>query len=285
MPTPLRAASLAAWGSAYLNGAVALQTAVRRIEGDDEPHLVVHGSFGPPDELAEALTELRAEGVAGLRLALPAPGDLLGLVGPPAVNQHVVAAGEAAIAVRPSGARTRTPTRSRVVSRAIPGEGVVEDASAPAVPAFLPEVAAFGPPDDQGHCVTWRVWPSSPATPDVPDVAQAERELAAAMREATDALSAALVVRAPGEAAEVAQRLRRWDGPLMPDVAGGRAESLAQRAVQVASIVEAARAEDGQPLTAHSAAVRAAALAPLERAARRALVAAVGACCPEVALR
>jgi hypothetical protein len=261
MPTPLRAASLAAWGTAFLNGSVPLEAAVRAIEDDDEPHLVVLGALGSPDELADALTRLRTEGVVALRLCLPAPGDPLGLVGPPTLNHHVLAAGEAAIAVDPR---------------------VGSDAT---VAAFVPDISAFGTPDDQGNCVTWRMWPSSAAQPDVPGVAQADRELTDAVREATAVLSGALLGSWSSDAANVAERLRGSNRTLLPDVAGARAESLAQRAVQVAAIVEAARADDGGAVTAHSAAVRAASLAPLDRAARRALVAAVAASCRDAVLR
>lgn len=262
MPTPLRAASLAAWGSAFLAGAVTLEEAVRAVEGEDEPHLVVLGSLGAPGELAETLIDLRSDGFTGLRLALPAPGDPLGLVGPPEVNQHVLAAGEAAVAVGPgSGARLGTAAGS--------------------VPALVPAVSTFGPPGDQGHCVTWRVWTSSPATPDLTPLSQAQRELADAMREATAALSQTSTTWRAADAAGTARRLRRWSGEVLPSAAGPRAEALAQRALQVAAIVDAARADDGGTLTAHSAAVRAGCLAALDRAARRGLVAAVAACCRE----
>ena len=99
MPTPLRAALLASWGTAYLLGAEPLESAVAAVEGDDEPHLVVSDPLGGPDELAEALVAMRAEGLAGLRLALPVPGDLVGLAGPPSFNQAVLAVGEAAIGI------------------------------------------------------------------------------------------------------------------------------------------------------------------------------------------
>lgn len=255
MPTPLRAALLASWGSAFLAGSVALEKAVRAVEGDDEPHLVVEG-FAPPDELAGALPELRAQGVLALRLALPAPGDLLGLTGPAELNRAAMAAGEAVI-------------------------GVLAAQSGPdaTVPALVPEVSAFGSPGDMGHCVTWRRANASSVTPDVPGLAQADRDLAHAMREATAALSSVTLSSWASDAATVAQRLRGHPRPLLlPDVADPRAEALAQRSLRVAAIVEAARADDGGALTAHSAQVRAGALAPLDRAARRGLVAAVSAC-------
>ena len=258
MPTPLRAALLAAWGSAYLQGSTSLDTAVRAIEDDDEPHLVVRDVFASPDELADALAGLRDEGVVAMRLALPAPGDLLGLTGPPEVNRDVLAAGEAAVA--------------------IPAPGSQVGSVATTVPAFVPDVRAFGTPGDQGHCVTWRVSQATAALPDVPSLAQADRELAQTMGEAAELLATVTVVSS-GDARDVARRLRGSSrSVLLPSVAGPRAESLVHRATTIVDMLEAARSDDGAALTAHSAAIRAAALAPLDRAARRALVAAVAAC-------
>ena len=42
-----------------------------------------------------ALGELRRLGASGCSLALPAPGDPLGLAGPPAFNAEALEAGEA----------------------------------------------------------------------------------------------------------------------------------------------------------------------------------------------
>lgn len=254
MPTPLRAALLAAWGTAYLQRAVSIDVAVVEIERADEPHLVVSDPLATPEELAEALDGLLARGVAGLRLALPAPGDLLGLSGPPAVNQAALAAGEAAIGV--------------------PGAGVSLDS----LPAFVPDVTAFGSPGDQGHCVTWREMPSSAATPDVPTLAQADRDLREAVRDATDLLTRLGVSSWAAEGRETAGRLRSGrPRPLLPEVAGARAEAVAQRALQVLAITEAARADDSGAVTAFAVQSRRAALAPLDRVGRRALLAAAGA--------
>ncbi len=262
MPSPLRAALLASWATAFLQGSAPLEQAVRAIEADDEPHLVVEAPMGAPDELGDILTSLRIEGLSGLRLALPVSGDPLGLTGPPEVNRAVLAVGEAAIGVAAPARPVRTT-----------------------VPALVPDVRAFGSPSDQGHCVTWRVSQASTVPPDVPGLAQADRDLTTAMRETTQALSSVTIASWSSDAGDVAQRLRGSTQPLLlPQVAGPRAESLAQRAVRVSLIVDAARADDAGTLTAHSAALRAASLAPLDRAARRALVAAVGAC-HELAMR
>jgi len=256
MPTPVRAALLASWGTAFLQGAARLEESVRAIEADDEPHLVLAAPMADPQELADVLEELRADGLTGLRLALPVPGDLLGLTGPPALNQAALAAGEAAIGI---GAPT-------------PSAGT-------ALPALVPDVRVFGSPGDQGYCVTWRLSEASGRHPDVPDLAQADRDLVTAMRETTETLSRVAGSSWASDAGDMARQLRGSPQPLLlPGGAGPRAESLAQRALRVSRIVDAARTDEGGTLTAHSAAVRSASLGPLERAARRALVAAVGAC-------
>lgn len=254
MPTPLRAALFAAWGTAYLQHMVSLDQAVAEIERTDEPHLVVTDPLASPEELDESLDGLRARGLAGLRLALPAPGDLLGLTGPPTVNQAALAAGEAVIGVLAAG---------RV---------------ADSLPAFVPDVTTFGTPGDQGHCVTWREMPSSLAAPDVPSLAQADRELREAVRESTDMLARLGAASWATDSRAVAGRLRAsWPRVLLPQVAGARAEGVAQRALQVLAITEAARADDGGAVTSFAVQSRHAALAPLDRAGRRALLAATAA--------
>ncbi len=252
MPTPTRAARLAVWGTAFLRDDAPLDHVVAAVEGGDEPHLVCCG-MSAPDELAEALDDLRAAGVAGLRLALPAPGDLLGLTGPPDVNTAVLVAGEAAVALPTPGS-----------------DGVA---------LLVPSVTAFGPPGDQGHCVTWRTLRAAAALPDLPSLSEADRTLRTTMAEATDRLRR--LDAAPwGGGAENAAAARHRRGVTMPTSADPRAMALADQALAVLTLVEVARRDDGGAVSAHTAAARAAVLGPLERAARRALVAA---CTPSMA--
>ncbi|MFC6897137.1 hypothetical protein ACFQGX_17260 [Nonomuraea dietziae] len=84
---------LVAWGNAWLSGHVGLDEAVDQVEKLSGPALV--GSL----PLRRYLAELRVDGLSELRLALPAPGDPLGLSGPPAFNAAALEAGEAVIAV------------------------------------------------------------------------------------------------------------------------------------------------------------------------------------------
>lgn len=253
MPTPTRAALLAAWGTAVLQGGADVDEAVAAVERSDEAHLVCHGLDGP-EELAETLTGLREQGLVGLRLSLPAPGDLIGLRGPAEVNRAALAAGEAVLGVR----RRQDPAEA-------------------AVPALVPAVTTFGPAGDQGHCVTWRLLAAVGAPWDGPSVAEADRALREVLREGTTALQRLAVAGGRSGAAR-AQALRRDRAPLrLPGDLDPRADALAERALAVLDVVAAAREDDGGSVTAHAAGARLAALVPLERAARRALVAACGA--------
>lgn len=253
MPTPTRAALLAAWGTAVLQGGVDVDEAVAAVERRDEAHLVCRG-MDSPEELAETLTGLREQGLVGLRLVLPAPGDLLGLRGPAEVNRAALAAGEAVLGVRRW-----------------------QDGPEAAVPALVPAVTTFGPAGDEGHCVTWRVLPAVGAPWDGPSVADADRALREVLRDSTDALQRLAVAGGPAGAAR-AQALRQVRAPLrLPADVDPRADALAERALAVLDVVAAAREDDGGSVTAHAAGARLAALVPLERAARQALVAACGA--------
>lgn len=255
VPTPLRAALLAAWGTAFLQGVSVVDEAVAEVEGADEPHLVVTDTIGSPDELAEGLAAMAERGVTGLRLALPAPGDLLGLLGPASFNAAALSAGEAVIAV---------------------------DASAPgghSVLALVPNVTTFGTPGDQGHCVTWRTMMAAAGRPDVPTVAEADRELRDVMRASTEALSSFGITSWASDARETASQLRAGTRRVaLPSVAGPRAETLLHRSLTVLAISDASRSDTGASLTSFAAEARLSALIPLERAARRGLVAAAGAC-------
>jgi hypothetical protein len=252
VPIPTRAARLAAWGTAYLRGHVPLDQALTAVEADDEPHLVCRG-MAAPDELGETLGELQDAGAGGLRLALPAPGDPLGLTGPAEVNREALRVGEAVLALPAPGATT--------------------------VPVLVPDVTPFGPPGDQGFCVSWRRHEATATTPDVPTVGEADRDLRGHLASATDELRRLDAVPWTTHSRLDALRGQRPTLPLPPGT-DPRALAMADQALAVLVVVDAARQDDGGALSAHVAAQRAAALAPLDRAARRALVAA---CSPSLA--
>lgn len=249
-----RSGRLVAWGNALLAGLVAPDDAVQVIVGDDAVHRVA----GLPGEdghvgLTLALGRLRALGVTGLRAALPAPGHPLGLSGPPDFNARALAAEEAVIC-----------------------HGTAL--------GLVPEVYEAGPDAavdarDVHAEVVWHCLPVREAPPaDVPSLGEAERELAEAMREATEVLSR-LDVAGSGpvaEAAVSAYRARAEAGrrPLAPGYPP-RAVRVLELARRVGLLISLATENGhGGAVSASEIAARGEALRPVERTARRAQVAA-----------
>ncbi|MEP6762600.1 MAG: hypothetical protein ABJA93_14705 [Sporichthyaceae bacterium] len=104
MPDLPAAARLVAWGNACLTGAVSPDEAAERVTGPTDP---TNRVFGLPGEsggvsLTYALARLRAIGATSMRLALPRPGDVSGLPGPPSFNERALASGAAALAAGPT---------------------------------------------------------------------------------------------------------------------------------------------------------------------------------------
>jgi hypothetical protein len=91
-------ARLAWWGTAWLHGLVVTDLVLDAVLGDDATHVVegLPGVAGPVS-LARALAELRAARASGIGLALPAPGDPVGLGGPASFNAPALEAGEAVV--------------------------------------------------------------------------------------------------------------------------------------------------------------------------------------------
>ncbi|KAB8157470.1 hypothetical protein FH609_029830 [Streptomyces sp. 3MP-14] len=247
-----RVGRLAAWGNALLAGLVSPDDAAAGVVADDAAHRVA----GLPGEsgqvgLTLALGRLRALGAVGLRIALPAPGHPLGLSGPPEFNEAALEAGEAVLV------------------------------SGPAL-GLVPEVVERGPAGDVWCEVLWRVSPVRQAPPaDVPSLGEAERELAEVLRDATRALTA-LDVAGSGPVAEAAlaayrARMERGRQLLAPGYPP-RAVRVLELAGRVAALVDiAGRDEGGGAVSAAELTGREALLRPVERAARRARVAAYNA--------
>jgi hypothetical protein len=92
-------ARLAWWATAWLRGRVVTDLALDAVLADDATHVVaglpgVTGSV----PLARALAELRLAGVDGCGLALPDPGDPVGIGGPRELSAAALDAGEAVVA-------------------------------------------------------------------------------------------------------------------------------------------------------------------------------------------
>jgi hypothetical protein len=254
VPTP-RSLLLVVWGNAWLAGRCSLEAAVRAVTGADEPHAVDDAPL-PDDELdLEALLRgLETLGVRGLRLALPVPGDPLGLLGPPACTAAALDAGETAVTV---GAAAQA--RQEV--------------------ALVPTATPFGPPGDVGWLVSWRWMPATAGLPDVPTLREAERGLVLALRDAVDALHEAGVTGTSGAIPMLDGRAPAGLDQVLPD----RAVDLVARAGWVREVVAAALRDDGDTVTAYAAERRRSTLAPLDAIARRALVAAAAALLEPVA--
>ncbi|CAM5699148.1 MULTISPECIES: hypothetical protein [Streptomyces] len=249
-----RSGLLAAWGNALLAGLVSPDEAALAIVGEDAVHRVegLPGEAGPVG-LTLALGRLRGLGATGFRVALPVPGHPLGLSGPPDFNARALEAEEAVV-----------------------GYGVPY--------GLVPEVSEAGPEGDLHVEVVWRVLPVREAPPaDVPSLGEAERELAEALRDATAVLSR-LDVAGSGPVAEAAvdaYRARVERGGGREVLAPGyppRAVRVLEMAQRVGLLVSVAYENGhGGAVSASEIAARGEALRPVERVARRALVAAYNA--------
>ncbi|CAL9561833.1 putative protein [Streptomyces sp. enrichment culture] len=220
--------------------AIVGEDAVHRVEG-------VPGESAPVG-LTLALGRLRTLGATGLRVALPAPGHPLGLSGPPEFNARALEAEEAVVC-----------------------HGTAL--------GLVPEVYEAGPEGDVHVEVVWHCLPVREAPPaDVPSLGEAERELAEALREATEVLTR-LDVAASGPVAQAAIEAYRARAEAGRQVlAPGyppRAVRVLELAQRVGALISLAYGSGhGGAVSASEMAARSAALRPVERTARRAQVAA-----------
>jgi hypothetical protein len=232
LPTSAR---FALWFSAWTAGAVSLDDARDAIVGDDTAHDVI----GLPDQseavpLILALGLLRAEGGREAGLALPAPGDPLGLAGPADFNAEVVDAGQGVVVI---------------------GAGL----------GLVPHQVGAGVQWQCHRAVTER---------QVPDPAEADTLLRGALLDSAQRLVELDVARWRPEVADELMALRRHVDLVFPDGMAPRAVRLAGLAARCRTIVELALEDDGASITAAEADSRKEALRPLDHAARRGLVAA-----------
>jgi hypothetical protein len=223
------------WGTAWLRGHLVADQMVDGVVADDAVHLVAGADGAEP--LVLGLGRLRSRGATGLGLALPVPGDPLGLGGPSVFNTAALSAGEAVVA---TGAQI----------------GLV--------------------PGRVGGSVTWTEHPA--LRRQVPDIGEADRALRSALLETAEDLARLDVARWRPEVADELTDLRHPRPVAAPPGVPTRCLALAGRGMQAMTIVELALQDDGGALSASEAEQRRSALADLERASRRALVAA---CSPD----
>lgn len=128
-----------------------------------------------------------------------------------------------------------------------------------------------------GEVVRWQALPSAPRQ--LPDVGEADRALRAALVDSATLLAELDVARWRPEVADRLMNLRHRAALDAPLGVPARCADLAARGLQGWAIVDLALEDDGGALSSYEIGRRRDALAPLERASRRAVVAA---CSPEV---
>ncbi len=235
MSTFPRSAEFALWFSAWVAGSASLDDARDAIVGEDAAHDVA-GLPGEDDvvPLILALGRIRSAGTTGAGIALPAPGDPLGLAGPSEFNTHALEA----------------------------GEGVVFEG---ADIGLVPHRAGAG--------VVWNYYAAT-SRRQVPDPSEADTSLRQAVLSAATTLADLDVARWRPEVADELMALRRTADFHFPQGMAPRALKLVSLSTRCRTIVDLALVDDGGALSAFEVDQRRAALSPLDHAARRGLVAA-----------
>lgn len=227
-------ARIATWLNAWLQGRASADAVIAGVLGA-QPDVIFDGLDAHRLSPALLLGVLRRTEVVQVTVALPTPGHPVGLGGPAEFNIDAHEAGEAVV---------------------LRGAG-------------LGLVPARGSPQ-----TLWQAQPADPPTY-LPDVAAADQDLRSALRFAADEL-ARLDVVAWGP--EIADELTNLRSPALlgggATFASGAAAETAASALRALTIVDVATRDDGGALSASEASARRAALSPLGRAARSAVVAA-----------
>ncbi|HEY6739101.1 MAG TPA: hypothetical protein VI076_09650, partial [Actinopolymorphaceae bacterium] len=225
----LRSARLTCWTNSWLSGATSLEEADEAIRGSDAAHHLIGLADEPePVPLLLGLGALRRQGTRACTLALPVPGDPLGLAGPRGFTEAALEA----------------------------GEGVIFEGSRL---GLVPHVVGAG--------VQWRVYEAHPAPPiGFADAAtELTRALHDAI-ESFGKLEIARWRPEIADALMDLRGLRRSSaGGLSPGYEP-RAEHLAMRARTCLLIHELASEDDGGVRTSHEAEVRRKAFRDLESA-------------------
>ncbi|MDX6308357.1 MAG: hypothetical protein QOI06_1403 [Nocardioidaceae bacterium] len=228
-------ARVACWINAWLAARQSTDSVISGLVGQHGAVEFLPPASGPPMSAALFLGELRRRGVRRASSAFPVPGDPLGLGGPADFNVDVIDAAEGV---------------------------VLHGADIGLVPLRV------------GTLTRWEAEPAHPP-PYLPAVAESDRALRAALLEAADRLADLDVASWRPEVADALITLRRAaDLDDLSPFASAQSARLAHEALRASSIVAMARADDGGAVSASQVAQRAAALQPLDRAARAGLVAA-----------
>ena len=229
-----RSALLSLWLNAALDGAVGPDDFASAVRDEDPQHLVLGWPGSPePHRLEDLPAAVRRSGGTRASLALPVPGDPLGLAGPASFNAAAVDLGEAVVVVGP-------------------------------VPVgLLPETDA--------RTVLWTARPVE--NPAVLDAFEEGRLLRQVLLTVTAELVRLDVAGWQPEIPDLLLNLaHREPLPLPPGTPARSVETL-ERADLCLEIVALARIDDGGAVSSAEAAARTRCLNDLDVAARRALVA------------
>ncbi|TWD83893.1 hypothetical protein FB561_5062 [Kribbella amoyensis] len=227
------------WTNAMLTGACDPDTAAHRILGDDVGHHVSGLAAHPtPATLPVALNLLRAAGAKQAFLALPIPGDPIGLAGPPSFNESALEAGEAV---------------------------VLAGAEIGLVPAYV------------GPAVQWSVLPAaSPSPADFGEADRGLRAALIQAADSLAELDVAKWKPEIADALIDIRKIGSGKGDDLAPGYEPRAVKTAATARRCLAIADAALDDDGAAITGADADARRRTLLELAAAARRALVAACG---------
>ncbi|MFG1813284.1 hypothetical protein ACGFIF_05900 [Kribbella sp. NPDC049174] len=227
------------WTNAMLTGACDPDTAALKILGDDVGHHVAGLAAHPaPATLPVALNLLRAAGATQAHLALPVPGDPIGLAGPPVFNEAALDTGEAV---------------------------VLTGAEVGLVPAYV------------GPAVQWTVMAAaSPPPADIGEADRGLRMALIDAAESLAALDVARWKPEIADALIDIRKIGSGRNDDLAPGYEPRAVKAAATARRCLAIADAALEDDGAAVTGAEADARRRTLTELAAAARRALVAACG---------
>lgn len=253
MLAELSSAPLVAWGSAWLSGLAGLDDAVDAVERRTGPHVIAGDCDAPLFEagapLRTTLARLRGSGLRAMHLALPVPGDPLGLIGSAALNSAAIEAREAVLLTLADHQVGLVPSEDRRGSSYVG--------------------------------VSWTPYPAADNAPQPVPLAEAEHGLNRAITESTAVFGRVDDVAAWGP--EVSRSLADLRDPGSAPTAGlapgypQRAHRIAALADRLAVVVRLAGGDDGRGLSAAQMTARGEALRTLDAAVRRARVAAYNA--------
>jgi hypothetical protein len=235
-----RCARLTAWGSAWLAGSASFDQVLDAV-ASRRPQLGGPGFEGCGVHPAGiALTDWKRAGTQALRLVLPVPGDVRGLAGPAELRATALQAGQAVYG-NDFGVTVLTG----------------------------PET-----PSSAGPEIVWHRGPATDPPPDPLSIAEAEHELAEAIRETASDFGRRGVTSWLSDIAPALSDARRAGERLhLPASHPPRAVRLIAQAERLTAVFAVVDRDDTGPLTAGEVSERSQALAPLRLAVRRALLA------------